>query len=316
MDIPLLAQYFLEKFSRQQNKDVRKLSTYALDILSRYHFPGNVRELENIIERSVALEQSNIILPESLQLADFKRQSSLSAAPADAFLSWKMPDSAQPPNFNESFLPPSPFGPGNMSPGASGPPLATPVPPANNNNIEEATPKNANPVLDFKSLQLVPGGLDDILASLEGYYLYNALMTAGGNRSRTSNLVGISPWRLRMRLLAFNLADLNPVELMSLSKDKFPKPALPLSIAPDWIGGSIKLDDILHAVERQFIKLALDNSNANKTEAANALGLSRRSFQHRIERTNYESFKDSPELNSDTPDPDAPPTEALEEEEN
>jgi two-component system response regulator PilR (NtrC family) len=75
-DIPLLAHFFLEKYSRQQNKDVRKLSAYALDILTRYHFPGNVRELENIIERSVALEQSNIILPESLHLADFKRQSS------------------------------------------------------------------------------------------------------------------------------------------------------------------------------------------------------------------------------------------------
>ena len=54
-DIPVLAHFFLEKYSQTQNKDVRKLSAYALDILSRYHFPGNIRELENIIERSVAL---------------------------------------------------------------------------------------------------------------------------------------------------------------------------------------------------------------------------------------------------------------------
>jgi len=59
------------------NKEVWKISSYALDILSQYDFPGNVRELENIIQRSVALEQSNIILPESLTLGSFKRRSSV-----------------------------------------------------------------------------------------------------------------------------------------------------------------------------------------------------------------------------------------------
>jgi len=77
-DIPLLAQYFLEKYSRALNKDVLKISAYALDILANYDFPGNVRELENIIERSVALEESCIILPESLTLASFKQQRRLS----------------------------------------------------------------------------------------------------------------------------------------------------------------------------------------------------------------------------------------------
>jgi len=54
-------------------KDIRKISTYAMDILSHYPFPGNVRELENIVERSVALETSNIVLPESLTLSTLKR---------------------------------------------------------------------------------------------------------------------------------------------------------------------------------------------------------------------------------------------------
>jgi two-component system response regulator PilR (NtrC family) len=44
-----------------------------MDILSQYFFPGNVRELENIIERSVALETSNIVLPESLTLSHFDK---------------------------------------------------------------------------------------------------------------------------------------------------------------------------------------------------------------------------------------------------
>ena len=72
-DIPLLAQFFLEKYSRDLGKDVRSISSYALDILMKYHFPGNVRELENIIERSVALENSNIILPDSLALSEHKK---------------------------------------------------------------------------------------------------------------------------------------------------------------------------------------------------------------------------------------------------
>jgi two-component system, NtrC family, response regulator PilR len=70
----LLAQHFLEKFSKEMGKDIRKISTYAMDILSRYPFPGNVRELENIVERSVALETSNIVLPESLTLSTLKRR--------------------------------------------------------------------------------------------------------------------------------------------------------------------------------------------------------------------------------------------------
>lgn len=71
-DIPLLAHHFMEKYSRRLGKEIRKISSYAFKILSQYHFPGNVRELENIIERSVAMERSTIILPESLALAHYK----------------------------------------------------------------------------------------------------------------------------------------------------------------------------------------------------------------------------------------------------
>jgi two-component system response regulator PilR (NtrC family) len=97
-DIPLLAQFFLDKYAKDLDKDVRKISSYALDILQNYAFPGNVRELENIIERSVALEQSNIILPESLTLASYKHQRppetpfAESPAPAD-----RLSDDLEPP---------------------------------------------------------------------------------------------------------------------------------------------------------------------------------------------------------------------------
>jgi two-component system response regulator PilR (NtrC family) len=72
-DLPLLAHHFLGKYSNELGKNIQKVSTYAMDILSKYTFPGNVRELENIIERSVALETSNIVLPQSLNLSDFKK---------------------------------------------------------------------------------------------------------------------------------------------------------------------------------------------------------------------------------------------------
>ena len=66
-------EHFLEKYSKELGKEIKKISAYAMDILSQYSFPGNVRELENIIERSVALETSNIVLPESLTLSNFRR---------------------------------------------------------------------------------------------------------------------------------------------------------------------------------------------------------------------------------------------------
>lgn len=65
-DVPMLVDYFLNKYSRRLAKEVQEISSYGLQVLMNYHFPGNVRELENIIERGVALAGSNIILPESL----------------------------------------------------------------------------------------------------------------------------------------------------------------------------------------------------------------------------------------------------------
>lgn len=72
-DVPLLVEHFLEKYSKIMGKDVQTISSYGLEVLMEYDFPGNVRELENIIERGVALEASNIILPESLILSLHKK---------------------------------------------------------------------------------------------------------------------------------------------------------------------------------------------------------------------------------------------------
>ena len=73
-DVPLLVKHFLKKYSDKMDKDVQEISSYAMKVLLEYDYPGNVRELENIIERGVALESSNIILPESLTLSTYKKE--------------------------------------------------------------------------------------------------------------------------------------------------------------------------------------------------------------------------------------------------
>jgi len=76
-DIPLLGYHFLNKFSESQGKKIDKISDEVMEILLSYEFPGNIRELENIMERAVALADGSIIelrhLPMDLQQVKFVR---------------------------------------------------------------------------------------------------------------------------------------------------------------------------------------------------------------------------------------------------
>ncbi len=65
-DIDPLATYFLKKHLPKSNKKITGFTREALDVLENYSFPGNVRELENIVERAIILEKSAVITPESL----------------------------------------------------------------------------------------------------------------------------------------------------------------------------------------------------------------------------------------------------------
>lgn len=71
-DIPLLAFYFLKKHAAGMGKEIADISTETLEILGRYDYPGNIRELENIIERGVALSAGDTL--ESAQLPSNLRQ--------------------------------------------------------------------------------------------------------------------------------------------------------------------------------------------------------------------------------------------------
>ncbi len=73
-DIPLLADFFVEKYNKANNKSIKRISTPAIDMLMSYHWPGNVRELENCIERAVVLSSDDVMhshhLPPTLQTAE------------------------------------------------------------------------------------------------------------------------------------------------------------------------------------------------------------------------------------------------------
>ncbi|MGM0452589.1 MAG: nif-specific transcriptional activator NifA [Thermodesulfobacteriota bacterium] len=73
-DILALADFFLERYARENGKEILRFSTPAIDMLMAYHWPGNVRELENCIERAVLLCEGKVIhsyhLPPTLQTGE------------------------------------------------------------------------------------------------------------------------------------------------------------------------------------------------------------------------------------------------------
>jgi len=65
-DIGLLAEHFLAKYNEQMGKEITGISHEAMALLIEHDWPGNIRELENVLERAVALEATPAILPDSL----------------------------------------------------------------------------------------------------------------------------------------------------------------------------------------------------------------------------------------------------------
>jgi len=72
-DVPLLAEHFLTKYCRENNKDIKGFSPEVMDQMMAYGWPGNVRELENIVQRIVTFEESDIATTESLP-TNFRQQ--------------------------------------------------------------------------------------------------------------------------------------------------------------------------------------------------------------------------------------------------
>lgn len=81
-DIPLLAEFFLQRITRKNGMASIRLSAEAINALQAHHWPGNVRELENTIARACALASSNILLPADIPLASAPGNSPAAVAAA------------------------------------------------------------------------------------------------------------------------------------------------------------------------------------------------------------------------------------------
>ncbi len=79
-DVPLLVEYFIDRYARKTGKKIKRVNKKTLDLLQAYPWPGNVRELQNVIERSVILCETDIFsidekwLSQSVDLAPEPRQ--------------------------------------------------------------------------------------------------------------------------------------------------------------------------------------------------------------------------------------------------
>ncbi|MCK4523923.1 two-component system response regulator, partial [candidate division WOR-3 bacterium] len=65
-DVPLLVKSFIEKYNIENNRNIKKISVEAMKELEKYDFPGNIRELQNIIQRAIILNENTIIDKEDL----------------------------------------------------------------------------------------------------------------------------------------------------------------------------------------------------------------------------------------------------------
>ncbi len=89
-DIPLLAQYFLEKFSSQYNKELKEFSGPVRKYFLEYDWPGNVREMENLVERAVLLGQDSQYIPQ-----DFWDDMTVEPVDEASAPQWQVAESAQ-----------------------------------------------------------------------------------------------------------------------------------------------------------------------------------------------------------------------------
>jgi formate hydrogenlyase transcriptional activator len=78
VDIPLLVEYFVGRFAKEVGKNIRHIGKHALEQLKRYHWPGNIRELQNVVERAVILSDSDTLAVDETWL---KHESARSAVP-------------------------------------------------------------------------------------------------------------------------------------------------------------------------------------------------------------------------------------------
>jgi formate hydrogenlyase transcriptional activator len=83
-DIPLLVRHFVQKFSRRNNRVIDAIPSQTMEALGRYHWPGNIRELQNVIERAVIISKGSVL---NIPLIELKPDISSKTSPANTKVS-------------------------------------------------------------------------------------------------------------------------------------------------------------------------------------------------------------------------------------
>lgn len=177
-DIPLLARHFLHKIAKQNQVQQASFEPAALDALCRYHFPGNVRELENIIERAFTLCEGNLIRESDLQ---FNAAGEVPNTVRQAVFEVLSDNQETQQNAAQ--------------PGPEAPKSPLSIPPASERqHTARAIPARA------------PGqSLEAYLEEIERQEIEHALQATKWNRTAAAKLLGVSFRTLRYRLKKLNL---------------------------------------------------------------------------------------------------------------
>jgi DNA-binding NtrC family response regulator len=80
-DIPLLVEYFIHRYARKAGKTIRGINTKTLELLQAYRWPGNIRELQNVIERSVIVCETETFSVDASWLAGSSQQTRPTSQP-------------------------------------------------------------------------------------------------------------------------------------------------------------------------------------------------------------------------------------------
>ena len=78
-DIPILVRYFVDKFAKALNRKIERIPDSVMDALTRYGWPGNIRELQNFVERAVILSEGSSLRPPMAELRETKTRTSAAA---------------------------------------------------------------------------------------------------------------------------------------------------------------------------------------------------------------------------------------------
>ena len=185
-DIAILSRHLLAKLARDSGYPQAQLTPKALRKLENYDFPGNVRELENILERALTFVEGNMIEAEDIHVNENRLPvHNEPSAPPSAHTAYQPPQQPYPyPPQQPSAYTPQPYPPQysrdeDSSPYSPEIPYHAPPPPRNNT---------------------LPDDLEDYMQTMEKNLLLKALDDCGGNRTKAAEKLGISFRAMRYKM--------------------------------------------------------------------------------------------------------------------